>query len=137
MSESKEFARTQAKDVAKEAEGQSLHQTGEVILPPVDVYEDEKGIRLTADLPGVTNERLNLKVDKDTLLIEGEATLDTPKNIQAIYAEVRNPRYRRSFALSSELDTGAIEAKLKDGVLTVHLPKKAPYQPRKIQVETA
>ena len=55
--------------------------------------------------------------------------------MQALYAEVRNPGYRRRFTLSSELDTEAIQANLKDGVLTVRLSKKAAHQPRKIQVQ--
>ena len=127
---------TEAKDVAQKTASQPAARPPiEFLVPMVDVYEDDKGIKLIADLPGVPSERLNIRVDQDTLLIEAEASLDIPESIQALYAEVRNPRYRRSFALSSELDTQAIEATLKDGVLTLLLPKKVIYQPRKIQVQ--
>jgi HSP20 family molecular chaperone IbpA len=51
-----------------------------------------------------------------------------------VYAEVRVPRYRRSFTLSRELDTARIEANLKDGVLTLRIPKQAHAQPRRINV---
>jgi len=105
-------------------------------LPPVDIYENDSGITLMADMPGVTNDRLNLEVDKNSLLIEGEMALEANEEMQAVYAEIRNPRYRRSFALSSEFDMEAIQASLKDGVLTLHLPKKAMHQPRKITVQS-
>jgi HSP20 family molecular chaperone IbpA len=132
------ITRTEAKDVAQQAADQpAVRQSTEFLIPTVDVFEDDTGITLIADLPGVSGERLNIRVDRDTLVFEGEAALDMPKDMQALYAEIRNPRYRRSFALSSELDTQAIEANLKDGVLTLRLPKKAIYQPRKIQVQTA
>lgn len=138
MSDTKNVAQRETKDVSQQQAGDQLaREPREVLLPPVDVYEDETGITLIADLPGVTNERLNLQVDKDTLLIEGEAALDLPEGMQALYAEVRNPSYRRSFALSSELDTDAVQANLKDGVLTLRLPKKEAHQPRKIQVQTS
>lgn len=136
MSEVKSFAQTQTQDVTKDPGRPVERQPSGVLLPPVDVYEDDTGITLIADLPGVASERLNVQVDKNTLLIEGEAILDTPEAIQALYAEVRNPLYRRSFALSRELDTEAVEASLEDGVLTVRLRKKAPNQPRKIQIQT-
>jgi HSP20 family molecular chaperone IbpA len=137
MTESKDVTQRQAQEVSQTESGQPTRQTEEFLLPRVNVYEDKTGITLTADLPGVPSERLNLQVDNDTLLIEGEAVLDIPEGMKAVYAEVRNPRYRRSFTLSRELDTDAIEANLKDGLLTVHLSKKASYQPRKIQIQTA
>lgn len=130
------IAQSQTKETAQRG-SQLTREPSEVLLPPVDIFEDEIGIVLTADLPGVSSDRLNIQVNKDTLLIEGEVALDVPEGMQALYAEVRNPTYRRSFALSSELNTEAIEANLKDGVLTVRLPKKEALQPRKIQVQTA
>ena len=53
-----------------------------------------------------------------------------------MYAEVQVPRYRRSFTLSRELDAARIEANLKDGVLTLRIPKQAHAQPRRITVST-
>lgn len=104
------------------------------LRPEVDIVEDAQGLTLYADLPGVRNDQLNVRVDKDTLLIEGEANLETPENMEALYADIRANRYRRSFTLSSELETEAIEARMKDGVLKLRIPKKAAVQPRKIDV---
>ncbi|HWH85014.1 MAG TPA: Hsp20/alpha crystallin family protein [Burkholderiaceae bacterium] len=106
------------------------------VVPRVDVLEDESGITLLADLPGVPKERLELKVDGDTLLVEGTVATATPPQLQSVYAEVRVPRYRRSFTLSRELDAGRIEAKMKDGVLNLRIPKQEHARPRRIEVRT-
>lgn len=105
------------------------------MLPRVDVFEDDTGITLLADLPGVPKEHLELKVDGDALLIEGQVMPGTPDRLEPVYAEVRVPRYRRVFTLSRELDPGRIEANLKDGVLNLRIPKQEHAQPRRIQVQ--
>ena len=104
------------------------------VLPFVDVFEDASGITLLADMPGVSRDNLELKVEGDALLIEGGVRQPTPEGLEAVYAEVRVPRYRRSFTLSRELDTARIDANLKDGVLTLRIPKQAHAQPRRIEV---
>lgn len=107
------------------------------LLPWVDVFEDENGILLFADLPGVPKDKLQLHVEGDTLQIEGEIAADTPEGIEAIYAEVRTSRYSRTFSLSADLDTEHIDAQLRDGVLQLRIPKHAHAQPRKIEVKVA
>lgn len=104
------------------------------VVPAVDVFENASGITLLADMPGVPKEQLDLKIEGDTLWIEGGVRQPTPDAMEAVYAEVRVPRYRRSFTLSRELDTTRIEANLKDGVLTLRIPKQAHAQPRRIEV---
>lgn len=104
------------------------------VLPAVDVFEDAGGITLLADLPGVPKEQLELKVEGEALLIEGGVQPRTTEGLEALYAEVRVPRYRRSFTLSRELDTTRVEANLKDGVLTLRIPKHSHAQPRRIAV---
>ena len=104
------------------------------VPPAVDVFEDAAGITLLADMPGVQREQLELKIEGDALLIERGVQALTPEGMEAIYAEVRVPRYRRSFTLSRELDTARIEAHLKDGVLNLRIPKFEHAQPRRIDV---
>lgn len=106
------------------------------VLPAVDVFEDAGGITLLADMPGVPKEHLELKIDGEALLIEGGVQPQTPEGLEPVYAEVRIPRYRRSFMLSRELDTTKIEANLKDGTLMLRIPKQAHAQPRRISVTT-
>jgi HSP20 family molecular chaperone IbpA len=101
----------------------------------VDVCETGDGLTIWADLPGVSRESLAVGVEGDTLTIEGEASVDIPESTRSAYAELRTPHYRRSFTLSSELDTAGIQAGLKDGVLTLRIPKRESVKPRKIEVE--
>jgi len=110
------------------------HEQARAVQPAVDVFEDAAGITLLADMPGVPKEQLELKIEGDSLLIEGGVQPLTPDGLEPIYAEVRVPRYRRSFTLSRELDTARIEAKLKDGVLQLRIPKQAHAQPQRITV---
>ncbi|SDH73936.1 Molecular chaperone IbpA, HSP20 family [Pseudomonas benzenivorans] len=122
------------KPVVKRSERPEETQT---LLPQVDVFENKDGILLLADMPGVPKDKLELRVENDTLLIEGEITPDTPEGMEAVYAEVRLARYRRAFSLSAELDTSRIDAQLRDGVLNLRIPKHAHAQPRKIEVKVA
>jgi HSP20 family molecular chaperone IbpA len=87
-------------------------------------------------MPGVSKERLNVRVDANTLRLEGDIEFPLGENMQALYADVRSNRYGCTFELSNELDTAAIEANLKDGVLTVRIPKRAELRPRKIEVQS-
>ena len=105
------------------------------LLPRVDVFEDERGITLLADLPGVPRDQLDIKVDGETLTIEGAVAATTPAALHPAYVELRVPRYRRAFTLSRELDAGGIEANLKDGVLNLRIPKQAHAQPRRVNVQ--
>jgi len=107
-----------------------------VVVPPVDVFENENAITLLADLPGVPREQLNLRVDGDTLVIEATATTaSTPPEMELVYGELQCPAYRRQFTLSRELDASRIEAQLRDGVLRLTIPKAEEARPRRIQVQ--
>ncbi|HEY7658725.1 MAG TPA: Hsp20/alpha crystallin family protein [Burkholderiales bacterium] len=105
-----------------------------VLRPLVDIFEDAHGITVQAEMPGVSRDRLNIQADRNNLTIEGDAVIDMPAGMEAIYADVQATRYARSFVLSGELETDAIDAKLKDGVLTVRIPKRSEFRPRKIEV---
>lgn len=109
----------------------------QALLPQVDVYESNDGILLVADLPGVPKDKLELRIDNDTLLIEADIVQDAPENMEAAYAEVRLSRYRRAFSLSNELDSSRIDAQLRDGVLNLRIPKHPHAQPRRIEVNVA
>ncbi len=104
------------------------------MLPRVDVLEDGNGITLLADMPGVKRDKLDIKVEGTSLTLEGGIEIDSPRGLDPLFAEVHAARYRRGFTLSSELDTTRIDAQLKDGVLTLRIPKVAEAQPRRIEV---
>jgi HSP20 family molecular chaperone IbpA len=104
------------------------------VVPPVDVFEDDAGITLLADMPGVSRDRLGVRVDGDTLLLEATAATAQPEGMQLVYGEAQYPSYRRQFTLSRELDASRIEASLKDGVLKLAIPKLEEAKPRRIDV---
>ena len=134
MSDKQSVATTPAKQEVQQQQQHQQTQPQRSALPAVDIFEDETGITLLADMPGVPKDRLELKVEGDELLIEGSVLAPTPDNLEAVYAEVRIPRFRRSFTLSRELDSAHVDASLKDGVLRVRIPKQAHAQPRRIPV---
>ena len=104
------------------------------VLPAVDVFEDAAGITLLADMPGVPRDKLNLRIESDTLTIEGDLGLQMPQGMEANHAEVQLARYRRAFSLSKELDADKVNAELAQGVLRIRIPKAEHAQPRKITV---
>lgn len=124
---------------ARQADGlQREARRAEVVLrPATDIFEDDEGITLQMDVPGASKERLTLQVNRDRLDVEAEMRIDMPQNMEAMYADVQSMRYQRTFALSGELETDKIDASLKDGVLTLRIPKRPEIRPRKIEVRAA
>lgn len=125
--------------ISKTSEGTGLSSASrdQTLRPRVDVLEDKTGLTLLADLPGVPREQLDLKVDGDTLVIEGTVQQSLPQGLEAVYAEVQASHYRRAFTLNGDLDPSRIEANLKNGVLRLRIPKQAHAQPRKIAIQAS
>ncbi|MGB5278725.1 MAG: Hsp20/alpha crystallin family protein [Gammaproteobacteria bacterium] len=130
MNDTKEVATRESNAV------QQAKEQERTIRPAVDIFEDDTGITVHADMPGVSKDRLNIQIDSDSLSIMGDINIPMPENMDAVYADVRSNRYQRSFSLSRELDGDNIEASLKDGVLTLRIPKHEEHKPRKIEVRT-
>jgi HSP20 family molecular chaperone IbpA len=105
------------------------------MLPAVDIFEDAYRLTVQAEMPGVSKEGLNVQVDRNNLVIEGEIELEMPAGMSALYADVQTRKYRRSFTLSGELEAEKISANLANGLLTVRIPKRAEFRPRKIKID--
>ena len=105
-----------------------------VLVPAVDIFEDAHQITVQAEMPGVSRDKLNVQADRNGLLLEGEMVIEMPAGMAALYADLQTTKYRRSFVLSGELETERIEASLKDGLLTVRIPKRVEFRTRKIKV---
>lgn len=103
---------------------------GARLTPAVDIFETEEALTLVVDLPGVEKDNLQLGVENDILTIEGQVA----KGGEAYYREFGSSGYYRRFQLPDNLDLEKIAAELKDGVLTVRLPKSAAARPRRIEV---
>ena len=134
MSANTEIAEREAKSQAAQQRARAPESS---IRAPVDIYEDSEGITVEADMPGVSRDRLHVRVEAGHLLVEGHLQFELPEKAEALYADVRSTVYRRSFVLGRELDTEKIQANLKDGVLKVRIPKRAELKPRKIEVRVS
>ena len=110
------------------------HEREGVLIPAVDIFEDAHQIFVRAEMPGVSRDKLNVQADRNGLLLEGEMEIDMPKGMAPLYADLQTTKYRRNFVLSGELETERIEAMLKDGLLTVRIPKRIEFRTRKIKV---
>jgi HSP20 family molecular chaperone IbpA len=117
----------------REGEQSARHMT---ITPAVDIFEDGQAVTLWADLPGVTRDKLDVRVHDGNLSIEAEAVVPTPADLRLQHAEVREPRFARTFTLSPDFDTAKIEATLQDGVLKLTIPRREEARPRRIEVKT-
>ncbi len=99
-----------------------------------DLHESEHEYVLTADLPGVSNDNLEITLHEGVLTIAAKRELETPKNYKALSRERAPFQWTRSFSLPSRVDDNAVTAKLKDGVLTVILKKVESAKPRQIAI---
>lgn len=118
-------------------EGVERTRDTRVYVPSVDILSDADGIVIIADMPGVEENDLEITLEKDVLTIDGyvSSSLLAPEGYELAHAEYGIGDFHRSFTLSNEIDRDNIEAGLKNGVLTVHLPKAPQAQARKIAIK--
>jgi HSP20 family protein len=108
---------------------------GAAWTPAIDVAEDADKITLTADLPGMTQAGLDIQIDKDVLTLRGERKLEREAEGEHYRRYERvSGSFARSFQLPPTVDTEGVSASMKDGVLTLVLPKRAEAKPRQIKV---
>jgi HSP20 family protein len=101
--------------------------------PIVDVWEDEKAVHLTAEMPGVNKESLEVKVEDNRLVIRGAKQAE-PGEWNSIYSERRRGEYIREFQMDDTINPEKISAELKDGILNLTLPKAEKVLPKTIEI---
>jgi HSP20 family protein len=114
------------------AQREAMQSRERYSAPPVDIYKNENGLVVVADLPGVSKDGLDVGVENDFLSIRGVSRDGLPGN--AIYSEFELVHYFRQFELSDKVDQSRIMAELKHGVLTLTLPRAEVTRPKKIEV---
>jgi HSP20 family protein len=108
--------------------------------PAVDVTETDKAYEVTAELPGMDEKNIELKVADDVLTIKGEKKEEKEEKKKDYYlSERRFGSFQRSFSVPNGVDADKIEAHFKNGILTVKLPKSSQAQKneKKIEIKTA
>jgi HSP20 family molecular chaperone IbpA len=110
---------------------------GRTYVPDVDIYETTEGLWLWADMPGVDEQSLDIRVDDNVLSIEGRVALQEYDNLAPVYTEYNVGNYARRFTLSNAIDTERIKARMSNGVLELELPKAERAKPRKITISAS
>ncbi len=103
-------------------------------VPTADIYEAESALTVVLEMPGVDKANVDINVEAGVLSIEGRLDFSKYEGMQPVYTEYNIGHYRRSFSLSNKIDQGKIGAEMKDGVLTITLPKAEEAKPRRISV---
>jgi len=106
-----------------------------IFLPTADIYETQDALTVTLEMPGVEKDKVEVSVEDGVLKVEGRLDFSKYQGLQPLYTEYNVGNYSRSFRLSSKIDQSSISAELKDGVLSLVLPKVQEAKPRTIQVK--
>ncbi len=134
MSNEEKQVATQEKQVSQTRDLERTRSRA-VFAPDVDIRETRDELIVYADIPGVPEDKVEVTLEKGVLTIRGEVPVDRKDGkYSRILGEYATGDYERAFTLSDEVDQEKIRATVKDGVLTLHLPKAAPAKARKIQV---
>jgi len=123
---------TRAQDKAPQNREETRSQE-RYITPQVDIYETADGLLVKADLPGVSKEGMDVRVENRLLTIRGRAAHVAPGD--PVYREYGLMNFFRQFELNELVDQSKISADLQHGVLTLNLPKAEEAKPRKINVQ--
>ena len=105
-----------------------------VFLPVTDIFETDQALTVVLEMPGVNKESVEVGVENDVLTINGQIDFSKYEGLQPLYIEYNIGNYSRSFQISSKIDQDGIKAELKDGVMTLVLPKVEKAKPRRIIV---
>jgi len=100
-----------------------------------DVVETEDAILVQANIPGADEKTVELTMEKNVLTINAYPEIEAPQGYSLAYAEYGIGDYQRSFVLSDEIDREKIEARVKNGVLSLRLPKSGAARTRKIAIQ--
>lgn len=105
-------------------------------VPKVDILENEQAITLVLDMPGVDEKSVDITLEKNLLAIEGTVESENMNGHCLAYREYETGNYHRTFSINEEIEKDKIEAKVKDGVLHLLLPKAKPVT-KNIEVKAA
>lgn len=132
MTKTKQELQVSEKREVATPEGE-LTYAGRMYVPLVDIFEDENGIALRADVPGATRDDIDIDL-RDGVLSVTARVERTPDNWRAVYREHQVGGFNRRFTLTKKVDQEGIKATVENGVLKVLLPKAQEHKPRRIEI---
>lgn len=102
--------------------------------PVADIFETDESLTVVLEMPGVSKDSVDVGLDNGVLTVSGQIDFSKYEGLQPVYTEYNVGNYQRSFRLSNVIDQDKISAELKDGVMTLSLPKAEMAKPRRIAV---
>ena len=105
-----------------------------MFLPATDIFESDHALTMLVEMPGVSKESIEVKVEGDILTIDGRIDFSKYNGLQPLYTEYNVGNFSRTFQLSNEIEQAGIKAELKDGVMKLVLPKAERAKPRRIEI---
>jgi len=129
---------TQELHVQKKREHEAKEEStipARVFLPNADIYETPSDLQVVLEMPGIEKNNVEIRVEDGVLQVQGRLDLSKYSGLQPLYTEYNVGHYARSFQLSSKIDQSKIAAEMKDGVLSLTLPKVEEAKPRTIQIK--
>jgi HSP20 family molecular chaperone IbpA len=121
-----------------EPQGQVMEpEADRVTIPRADVWEEGDALVLYADMPGVNPASLDVSVEAGVLTVHGRRAEPAPEGAHLTHQEYEPRSYHRVFKVGSEVDLDHVEARVKNGVLTLRLPKSARVKARRIPIAAA
>jgi HSP20 family protein len=123
----------------QEMKGQEQTRPGRFYVPAVDIWEDEDCLTVYADMPGVGPDKLSVEMDAGALTLAGEVALADYEGFAPLYTEYNVGHYQRRFSIpdSTAYDRDRIQARFREGVLEVTVPRSAASKPRRIPIAAA
>jgi len=129
------LAQTQDQSVTAARDG-AVAKRQAVRVPAVSVRETDQAIVLVADLPGVSLEQVEITIDQDILTLRGTVAPVAHDGYRLLHREYADAGFERSFTVPDGIDRQQVAAVVRNGVLTLTLPKQQALQPRRIAVQT-
>jgi len=123
-----------AHERAKQPSVEEHTRPGRTYQPNVDILENDAGLQLWADMPGVDETSIDVELVDDVITIRGRVSTAEYESLRPVYTEYNVGNYEARFRLSSTIDGTRISAKLANGVLALELPKVEAAKPRKIEI---
>ena len=107
-----------------------------VYTPSTDIFESKDAILVRCDMPGVDDQSLDVTLEDDVLTITGRQHTDDAAGYDSLSAEYGTGIFRRAFTIAQDINHDRIQARIKQGVLELELPKAERAKPRRISVQT-
>ena len=121
----------------QQVQGTEATRLGRYYVPDVDICEYPDKLMLWADMPGVSEKNVEVMLKDNNLTLTGTVSPGPYNNLSPVYTEYNVGNYFRQFALNEDVDESRIQARMRNGVLEVELPKREHAKPRKIEVRPA